>query len=117
MPLLEIQDLTLDFASSGGKSVRALDGVSLTVNEGETVCLVGESGSGKTVTAMSVARLLPTPPAQYSGGKIVIGGGDVLSMTKRELRAVRGAVANYVFQDPGAALNPVFAWVSKSSNH
>ncbi|HEX7861928.1 MAG TPA: ABC transporter ATP-binding protein [Verrucomicrobiae bacterium] len=107
MPLLAIQDLTLDFAS-GGKSVRALDHVSLTVNEGETVCLVGESGSGKTVTAMSVARLLPTPPAQYSGGKIVIGGGDVLSMTKRELRAVRGAVVNYVFQDPGAALNPVF---------
>ena len=107
MPLLEIRNLTLDFVS-GGSSARTLDGVSLTVNEGETVCLVGESGSGKTVTALSVARLLPSPPAQYKNGEILVQGRDVLRMTKKDLRAVRGGVVNYVFQEPGAALNPVF---------
>ena len=107
MPLLEIRDLTLEFGS-GDQSVRALDGVSLRVEEGETVCLVGESGSGKTVTAMSVARLLSSPPAQYRGGQILLNGRDVLQMSKRELRTIRGGVVNYVFQEPGAALNPVF---------
>ena len=107
MPLLEIRDLTLDFASGDGM-VRALDGVSLSVNEGETVCLVGESGSGKTVTAMSVGRLLPSPPARYSSGQILLDGRDVLPMSKKELRSVRGRVVNYIFQEPGAALNPVF---------
>jgi len=107
MALLEIRDLKLDFVSNG-TAVRALDGVSLAVNEGETVCLVGESGSGKTVTAMSVGRLLPNPPAQYAGGEILVEGRDVLRMGKRELRTIRGKVVNYVFQEPGAALNPVF---------
>jgi oligopeptide/dipeptide ABC transporter ATP-binding protein len=107
MALLEIRDLRLDFVS-GGSAVRALDGVSLSVDEGETVCLVGESGSGKTVTAMSVGRLLPSPPARFVGGEILLGGRDVLQMGKRELRTVRGGVVNYVFQEPGAALNPVF---------
>ena len=107
MALLEIRDLKLDFVS-GTHAVRALDGVSLAVNEGETVCLVGESGSGKTVTAMSVGRLLASPPAQYTGGEILIEGHDVLRMGKRELRTIRGRVVNYVFQEPGASLNPVF---------
>src|SRR5687767_10968498 len=99
MALLEIRDLKLDFVS-GRNSVRALDGVSLAVKEGETVCLVGESGSGKTVTAMSVGRLLSSPPAQYTGGEILVEGGDVLRMGKRELRTIRGKVVNYVFQEP-----------------
>jgi peptide/nickel transport system ATP-binding protein/oligopeptide transport system ATP-binding protein len=107
MPLLEIKDLTLDFAS-GGNIVRALDRVSFEVNEGETVCLVGESGSGKTVTALSVGRLLPTPPAKYGAGQILVKDRDVLRMNKRELRSIRGGVVNYVFQEPGASLNPVF---------
>jgi oligopeptide transport system ATP-binding protein len=107
MPLLEIRNLTLDFVS-GGSSARTLDGVFLTVNEGETVCLVGESGSGKTVTAMSVAQLLPSPPARYQNGEILVQGQDVLRMSKKDLRALRGGVVNYVFQEPGAALNPVF---------
>jgi oligopeptide/dipeptide ABC transporter ATP-binding protein len=107
MALLEIRDLGLDFVS-GRSRVRALDGVSFTVNEGETVCLVGESGSGKTVTAMSVGRLLASPPAEYVSGEILVGGRDVLQMGKKELRTIRGGVVNYVFQEPGAALNPVF---------
>jgi oligopeptide/dipeptide ABC transporter ATP-binding protein len=106
MSLLEIQDLSLSFVA-GKNSVPALDGVSLTVNEGETVCLVGESGSGKTVTATSIARLLPAPPARYEGGRILLQGRDVLQMTKKELRAIRGGVVSYIFQEPGASLNPV----------
>lgn len=107
MPLLEIRDLTLDF-ESGGRAARVLDEVSLDVNEGETVCLVGESGSGKTVTAMSVAQLLASPPARYRKGRILLDGRDVLQMGKRELRSIRGGAVNYIFQEPGASLNPVF---------
>jgi oligopeptide/dipeptide ABC transporter ATP-binding protein len=107
MPLLAVQDLKLDFLN-GGHPVRVLDGVSFTVSEGDTVCLVGESGSGKSVTALSLARLLPSPPATYVGGSILLEGRDVLLMRKRALREIRGKVISYVFQDPGAALNPVF---------
>src|SRR5947209_10320835 len=106
MPLLEIKNLKLDFLS-GDTSLRAVDEVSLTVNAGETVCLVGESGCGKSVTALSIARLLPTPPASYTGGEILLNGGDVFKMSNAELREIRGGVVAYVFQEPSASLNPV----------
>jgi oligopeptide/dipeptide ABC transporter ATP-binding protein len=105
-PLLEIRDLQLEFATRD-RSLRALDGVSLTVRAGETVCLVGESGSGKSVTALSITRLLPSPPARVIHGTIRLQGRDVLAMSERELRSVRGGVVSYVFQDPAASLNPV----------
>jgi oligopeptide/dipeptide ABC transporter ATP-binding protein len=107
MPLLEIKDLVLDFRT-GDTSLRAVDGVSLNIEAGETVCLVGESGCGKSVTALSIARLVPTPPARYVGGEILLNARDVLKMSKTELRAIRGGVVSYVFQEPGASLNPVF---------
>ena len=107
MPLLEIKNLRLDFVNSEG-SARAVDGVSLTLGAGETVCLVGESGCGKSVTAQSIAKLLPSPPAQYSSGEIFLNGRDVLKMASEELRSIRGGVVSYVFQEPGASLNPVF---------
>src|ERR1700726_5284072 len=107
MPLVEIKNLKLEFVA-GGRALRAVDDVSLTINAGETVCLVGESGCGKSVTALSIARLVPTPPARYSGGEILLQGRDVLKMSKDELRKIRGGVVSYVFQDPGASLNPVF---------
>ena len=107
MPLLEINDLKLDFGS-GAEALRAVDGVSLTVNAGETVCLVGESGCGKSITALSIARLVPSPPANYVGGEIRLNGRDVLKMADGELRGIRSGVVSYVFQEPGAALNPVF---------
>jgi len=69
---------------------------------------VGESGCGKTVTALSIARLVPAPPANYVGGEILLNGRDVLKMSSSELRSIRGGVVSYVFQDPGASLNPVF---------
>jgi len=104
--LLEIKKLNLDFRS-GDRWLRAVDDVSLSVNGGETVCLVGESGCGKSVTALSIGRLLPTPPARYDGGEILLNGRDVLRMTQAELREIRGGVVSYVFQEPSASLNPV----------
>jgi peptide/nickel transport system ATP-binding protein/oligopeptide transport system ATP-binding protein len=105
--LLEIKNLEMDFGS-GADALRAVDGASLTIGVGETVCLVGESGCGKTVTALSIARLVPTPPANYVGGEILLNGRDVLKMSNGELRSIRGGVVSYVFQEPGASLNPVF---------
>jgi peptide/nickel transport system ATP-binding protein/oligopeptide transport system ATP-binding protein len=107
MNLLEIKNLKMDFGA-GADALRAVDGVSLTIGAGETVCLVGESGCGKTVTALSIARLVPTPPANYVGGEILLNGQDVLKMSPRELQQIRGGVVSYVFQDPSASLNPVF---------
>ena len=107
MSLLEIRNLQLEFGS-GAKAARAVDGVSLRLEAGKTLCLVGESGSGKSVTALSIARLVPSPPARYVGGEILVEGRDVLKMSARELRAIRGGLVSYVFQEPGASLNPVF---------
>ncbi len=107
MPLLEIKNLKMDFGT-GADALRAVDGVSLTIGAGETVCLVGESGCGKSVTALSIAQLVPTPPANYVGGEILLNGQDTLKMSARELQQIRGGVVSYVFQEPGASLNPVF---------
>jgi len=106
VPLLEISGLQVEFGR-GPQARRAVDGVSLSINAGETLCLVGESGSGKSVTALSIARLLASPPAQYAGGRILLNGRDTLTLSAEELRSVRGPVVSYVFQDPAAALNPV----------
>jgi oligopeptide/dipeptide ABC transporter ATP-binding protein len=105
--LLEIKGLKMDFGANA-EALRAIDGVSLSIGAGESVCLVGESGCGKTVTALSIARLVPTPPASYVGGEILLNGRDVLKMSREELRKIRGGVVGYIFQEPGAALNPVF---------
>jgi oligopeptide/dipeptide ABC transporter ATP-binding protein len=105
-PLVEIRNLQINFAPAD-QSLRAVDRVSLSVGAGETVCLVGESGSGKSVTALSIARLLPCPPARYEGGELLVHGQDVLRMSPGELRRLRGGVVGYVFQEPGHSLNPV----------
>src|SRR6185503_10075609 len=107
MPLLEIKNLQIDFGSRE-KPLRAVDGVSVSIDAGETGCLVGESGCGKSVTALSIARLVPSPPANYVGGEILLSGRDVLKMSKSELRQIRGGVVSYIFQEPGSSLNPVF---------
>jgi len=106
MALLEIRNLQLDFVSHDSQ-VRAVDGLSLSLEAGQTLCLVGESGCGKSVTALSLARLLPSPPARYAGGEVRLNGRDVLRMSQAELRAIRGGVVSYVFQEPSASLNPV----------
>jgi peptide/nickel transport system ATP-binding protein len=107
MPLLEIKNLKLDFLS-GNRSLRAVDDVSLRLDARETLCLVGESGCGKSVTALSIAQLVPSPPARYVQGEILLNGRNTLKMTNRELQTIRGGVVSYVFQEPSASLNPVF---------
>jgi oligopeptide/dipeptide ABC transporter ATP-binding protein len=107
MPLLSIQNLEVDFRLND-RWVRAVDGVSLDVESGETLCVVGESGCGKSVTALSIARLLPEPPSRVAGGRIELDGQSVLELSPGDLRRLRGGTVSYVFQEPGAALNPVF---------
>jgi peptide/nickel transport system permease protein len=105
--VLEIRDLSVGFDSGNGL-VQVLDHVNLTVRKGEILGLVGESGCGKTVTSQSVLRLLPSPPARVLGGEILFEGRDLLRLSAKQLRDVRGAQIGMVFQDPMASLNPAF---------
>lgn len=106
MPLVEIQNLQLDLTVEAGR-VRILDGVDLRIDQGTVHALVGESGSGKSLTAMSLARLLPEDFAQRAGGRVLVDGRDVFSLDAVGLRELRGGVVSYVFQEPATALNPV----------
>ncbi|MDX9740706.1 MAG: ABC transporter ATP-binding protein [Gammaproteobacteria bacterium] len=106
-PLLEVRDLTIDFQSHG-RSQRAVDGISFSMAEGETLAVVGESGSGKSVTALSLARLLPGPPECSISGQILFRGTDLLACKPHEIRRYRGKEIGYVFQEPSTSLNPVF---------
>jgi peptide/nickel transport system ATP-binding protein len=108
MALLEIEDLKTHFFTADG-IVRAVDGVSLTVDAGETLAIVGESGCGKSVTAMSVLRLLPSPPARIVSGAIRFEGRDLLAASEEEMRAIRGNDISMIFQEPMTSLNPVLA--------
>jgi oligopeptide/dipeptide ABC transporter ATP-binding protein len=105
-PLLEVSGLKVAFRTERG-TVRALFGVSFSVEPGETLGLVGESGCGKTVTALSVLRLLSSPPAVVEGGRIGFGGKDLLALSEEEMCAVRGKEISMIFQEPMTSLNPV----------
>src|SRR5438105_11238420 len=105
-PLLSIAQLTTVFDTTRG-SVAAVDSVSFEIRAGETLALVGESGSGKSVTALSIMRLVQ-PPGRIAGGRLVFKGRDLLSLSEREMQAVRGAEIALIFQEPMTALNPVF---------
>ncbi|HEX2151844.1 MAG TPA: ATP-binding cassette domain-containing protein, partial [Stellaceae bacterium] len=87
--------------------MRAVDGVSYTVDPGETVAVVGESGSGKSVTAMSLLRLIPDPPGRITGGEVLFDGRDLLKLSEEEMRQVRGGDIGMIFQEPMTSLNPV----------
>ena len=106
-PLLEVDNLSINFRTENG-FVEAVKRVSLSLEHGGSLAIVGESGSGKSVTALSLARLLPTPPAEFSSGSIRFEGRDILAISPAELRAVRGGGIAYVFQEPATSLNPVF---------
>jgi microcin C transport system ATP-binding protein len=104
--LLEVKDLSVQFRVSGHTTL-AVDRVSFEVRKGETVALVGESGSGKSVTALSVLKLLPYPAASHPSGKILFKGDDLLAMSEREIRRVRGNDITIIFQEPMTSLNPL----------
>jgi peptide/nickel transport system ATP-binding protein len=105
-PLLEIADLKTHFFTRDG-IVRAVDGVSLEVMPGETLAVVGESGCGKSVTSLSVMRLIASPPGRIVAGSIRFAGIDLLALSEKQMRAIRGNDISMIFQEPMTSLNPV----------
>ena len=105
-PLLSIRDLSVAFGV-GAREVLAVDRVSFDIAKGETVALVGESGSGKSVTALSVMKLLPYPAAHHPSGSVRFQGRELLTMSEREIRQVRGNDITIIFQEPMTSLNPL----------
>jgi oligopeptide/dipeptide ABC transporter ATP-binding protein len=104
--LLSVENLVTQFATSAG-IVRAVDGVTWDIQEGETVALVGESGCGKSVTALSIMRLVAQPAGRIVSGRIMFKGRDLLQLSEEEMRKVRGREIGMVFQEPMTSLNPV----------
>ena len=104
--LLEVKDLQTHFFTMDG-IVRAVDGVSYDLEEGETLGLVGESGCGKSVSALSLMRLIPDPPGRIVNGEVMLDGEDILKIDMEEMRNIRGAKMSMVFQEPMTSLNPV----------
>src|SRR5712691_9287463 len=105
--VLEVRDLRTYLFTRRGV-VKAVDGVSFDLDEGETLGIVGESGCGKSTLALSLMRLVPQPPARIVGGSIHLDGDDLLAMPEAQMRAVRGGKMSMILQDPQASLNPVF---------
>ncbi len=106
--LLSVDDLKVYFRGADGRASKAVDGVSYDIRREETVCLVGESGCGKTVSALSILGLIPQPPGEIVGGRILFDGRDLLPLTDEEMQRIRGNRVAMVFQEPLTSLNPVF---------
>ena len=105
-PLLEIKGLKTHFTTDDG-IVQAVDGVDLSINRGETLCVVGESGCGKTVTAMSILKLIAMPPGRIVAGEIIFEGRDLAPLTSHQLDEIRAKEIGFIFQEPMTSLNPV----------
>ena len=105
--LLEVDDLQAHLVARWGV-VRAVDGVSFRLHEGETLGIVGESGSGKTMTALALLRMLPRPAGRIVKGRILLEGHDILAKSEAEMRRLRGRLISMILQDPQTSLNPVF---------
>ncbi len=105
-PLLEVNNLRTEFHTAEGV-VHAVNGVSYSLDQGETLGIVGESGCGKSVSALSIMRLVPNPPGRIVGGQVLFEGRDLLTLSDAEMRKIRGAKIAMVFQDPMTSLNPV----------
>lgn len=104
-PILKIDDLYVSFDSYAGE-VQAIRGVSLEVNEGEVLAIVGESGCGKSVTAQTIMKLNPMPPARIKQGTINLCGRDIVAATEKEMQDIRGQLVSMIFQDPMTCMNP-----------
>jgi peptide/nickel transport system ATP-binding protein len=107
-PLLEIKGLKTHFDTDDG-ILRAVDGVDISINKGETLCVVGESGCGKTVTAMSVLKLIAMPPGRIVEGQILFEGRDLVPLTSHEMDDIRAKEIGFIFQEPMTSLNPVLS--------
>ena len=107
-PVIDVRDLRTHIVTRWG-TIRAVDGISFSVGEGETLGLVGESGSGKSMTCLSLLRLVPRPAAQIVGGEIRLDGEDLLAKSEREMQRIRGKKIAMILQDPMSSLNPVFS--------
>jgi microcin C transport system ATP-binding protein len=105
-PLLAVKDLSIAFAA-GERQVLAVDRISFSIKKGETLALVGESGSGKSATALSIMKLLPYPAASHPSGQVMFKGQDLLSLSERKIREIRGADITIIFQEPMTSLNPL----------
>jgi peptide/nickel transport system ATP-binding protein len=105
-PLLEIKGLKTHFSTDDG-ILQAVDGVDISINKGETLCVVGESGCGKTVTAMSILKLIAMPPGRIAAGQIIFEGRDLVPLTSRQLDEIRAKEIGFIFQEPMTSLNPV----------
>ena len=106
-PLLELRNLSIAFDTEGGQ-IRPVQDVSLSIFPGQTLAVVGESGCGKSVTALSILRLIPSPPGRVLGGQVLFEGRDLLALSEKEMRGVRGKDIAMIFQEPMTSLNPVF---------
>src|SRR6476646_9744998 len=106
-PLLRVENLRTYFHSTRG-TVRAVDGVSFSLDKGRTLAIVGESGCGKSMTALSILQLVPEPAGYIESGRILFRGSDLLDLTQEEMRPVRGSEIGMIFQEPMTSLNPVF---------
>ncbi|MGH7549801.1 MAG: ABC transporter ATP-binding protein [Gemmatimonadota bacterium] len=106
-PLLRVEDLRTVFHTEEG-TAKAVDGVSFEIAEQETLGIVGESGCGKSVTALSILRLIPDPPGRIEGGRVVFQNRDLLSISEKEMRRIRGNEIAMIFQEPMTSLNPVY---------
>ena len=105
--LLQVQDLKVYFYTEEKEELKAVDGVSFYLKEGETIALVGESGCGKSVTSLAILRLIDSD-GKIQGGKIILEGRDLLSLSEKEMREIRGRDVSMIFQEPSSALNPVY---------
>lgn len=105
--LIEIKNLRTSFFTLGGE-VKAVNDVSFHVNKGEIVAVVGESGCGKSVTQMSIMRIIQSPPGKILGGEVLFEGRDLLKLSQKEMRSVRGSEIAMIFQEPMTSLNPVY---------
>jgi peptide/nickel transport system ATP-binding protein len=105
--ILEVNGLQTHFETERG-TVKAVDGIDITVGSGQTLGVVGESGCGKTILALSIMRLVPSPPGRIVGGSVFLDGRDLLALSEEEMRRVRGREISMIFQEPMTSLNPVF---------
>ena len=106
-PFLSVQNLTVEYTAAGDV-IHAVNDVSFTLRQGQSLGLVGETGAGKTTIAKAILRILPDPPAKVRGGKTLMDGVDLMTLSQKEMRTIRGKKISMIFQDPMTALNPVF---------